>query len=338
MRYKGPLIAWSLCAAVLGCGVRSQIPPGVFVSPTVQDFGTVTDERTVRATFTLANNTSEPVRIVHVSPSCRCVNLQISDNVIPVRGSVTAFMTVNLKGISGKREFQSLLATDSPWAPVLRLELRGTVAVTVLDGTIPFDIGAFPPGAEISETVSLSKAGHPNARITAVEQSENEFLTIHGSSVAPADALKLRVVGRAPNRAGTFETVANVSAEGMSWKRAKIVVRGTVRARWTFPSEIYLGFVRRGGTLEKEFTIADAFPEGRTQSVLREVRVSSNCRSLEATAKVERSSARVTLKLRNTDDVGSIDCQVEVALKTADGKEEVIEIPVHARVFGVGGR
>ena len=297
----------------------------------MKDFGTVKDQARVEERFTVANSTPNPVHIVKIQTSCECTKLELSDTVIPPQGTITARMTVDLRGQFGKRQFESILSTDSSLAPVLRLAIGGTVAVTALDGEIPFDIGAFPPDAEINETVSLSKLGNSTAKITAAEQSGNGAMKIEPSPEDDPDFFRLRVSGRAPKESGTFQAAAQLTAKGTDWKQAKIVVRGMVRSRWRYPRSVSLGFVRAGETIKKEFQISDSFSDGGTPGYIRHVSVASKCRSVEAVGSLDGpAGVRVALTLRHAGTAGPLSCELTVKLIGTDQQEYVLEILVLA--------
>lgn len=265
-------LVWALQTP--GCSRESE-PWGVYVSPQLADLGVVHGDKPVSHEFQIKNATSTAVRIVDMQISCGCTSLNLSQRLIEPGDSIQARMDVSLEGQTGRRTFQARLVTDCKSAPFLDLILQAEVVVERRDRELIVDIGAFPPGEEISTLAWISKGGFPTARLTAVDTVSGPLSAAIETQALPREnAIPIKLSGRAPLSPGLFDTVLHATVQGGSWSESQIRIRGTVTPRWSYPGDVYVGFANDTKSAKASFVIKDRFP-AQGSSHVRDVTTSA---------------------------------------------------------------
>lgn len=97
------------------------LPPGIYVLPPQQSFGTAEKQQQAIGRFEIFNNLSRTVKIVKTELSCGCSELRLSKNELSPGERANASLIVDLSQKFGEQHFQALLVTDDPVQPSLVL-------------------------------------------------------------------------------------------------------------------------------------------------------------------------------------------------------------------------
>ncbi|GHT35024.1 hypothetical protein FACS189427_03470 [Planctomycetales bacterium] len=232
---------------------------GVAASPAVIDFGTVHNVNSIQKVFNIFNGSDSEVEIVDIRPSCGCATIGLPQRTIPPHKSIPVTITLDLQGTFGAKEFAVSLITNHPATPAVRLLLSGTITVTDLAGTLPFDIGVFAPNETIDKIIPLKQTlVNPSVKITKVSNKELEQLDI-SVVLKDSSSSELRIHGTAPSQADEFQISATLTTDGPYWKNTTVAITGAVQSPWSIEPIVYLGFVSPSQSTKKTVKIKRQF-------------------------------------------------------------------------------
>jgi hypothetical protein len=315
---------------VVGCSGNGAVP-GVYLTPTLQDFGTVLDQDMVEGKFAMSNTTAKTVQIVNTRVSCGCTDVHLSDMKIEPGQSIDLSLKAHLRGRYGLQTFEATVYTDSTSSPVLQARLSGHVVVSDLSGTLPASLGAFFPGAMINSTVTIPAAGASAVAVrTVVQQLESPLQVSAGRGPNKGGLFALNVSGRAPSKVGRFSIETHVTAAGGDWKDATVLIEGVVMQRWKHPDQIYLGMIPAGKTARETIRIEDVFGHSGARR-LQNVQVSVEGAPLDASAIVsDAGDALVSIAMDHGGKKGAVASKLKVRLFADDSQSETIQMSVFA--------
>lgn len=323
---------WSLVfLASLGCQ-RSSALQGVYVSPQTASFGVVHAHRVIQHEFQIQNSTPSTVQITDIRLSCGCSTLKIAKRILEPGEIVSAMMSVDLKGKTGRQTFQASLVTDSRVAPVVSLILEGEVIVDRLDSEVFIQLGTFPPDTHISEITWISKGGLPNTLLTGIRKESGPLEVSIETDIEPLEnALPVRLFGRTPRSPGAFDTVATATLENGPWRTANIRFRGSVRSRWRYPRDVYLGVVEGGRSLQTSFSILDAFRDLYPSPPIQRVELSDAAPFTAELARRAEGEIVIDVLLPPDSPPGASGRPLVITLMMDDDKREELVVNLYAR-------
>lgn len=241
-------------------------------------------------------------------------------------------MSVDLKGKTGRQTFQASLATDSKVAPVVPLLLEGVVIVDRLDSEVFLQLGAFPPDAHISEIAWISKGGLANARLADIQKESGPLEVSIETDIEPLEnALPVRLFGRTPRSPGAFDTVATATMENGPWRTANIRFRGSVRSRWRFPQDVYLGVVENDRRLQAQFSILDAFRDLYPSPSIQRVELSDAAPFTAELARFSEGEIVIDVRLPSDSPRGASGRPLVITIVMDDDKREELIVNLYAR-------
>jgi len=325
-----------LAAFLMGCDASQNPPAGIYVAPSVLDFGLAADESYVEGEFQLVNTTQHPVQIVNTEVSCGCTEIDLSERVIPAGGAISLRLRADIRGRYGPQVFDALLVTDNRSTPAIRARLSGRVITTKVAGKIVRDLGAYLPGARINDTIQIPKGGASTIKVLNISRVAGGSLSAKMASDL-GDFWECRISGLAPLSKGGFTASITLVADDESdWKQQTLLVRAIVRSRWKYKRQCYLGFVPPGGSAKKSIRIGDQFagtPVSRKNPVVS-AKIVSVDGLIEADAYLgEMGTVSLDVELKASDTPGPVTEKIVVALVTSDLQEHLLEFEIFSRIL-----
>lgn len=321
----------ALCIVFSGCGQRGGIRPGVYVSPAVHSLGTVHNVQRLRENFEIVNTSDKDVRLLGSSQSCGCTSVELSSQLLPAGGTVTATLTVDVAGQFGRKDFEARIQTTSESNPVIRFGITADLAVTEVEGDTTLELGRLPPHGEVSREFPIYKGSVSSARPVGCDPATTGSFAIDLRDADTPGFFILTVAGSAPREAGEFHYPIAIKSEGGSWRTRRVVLHGSVVTRWRAPSVVSLGFLQKGRPREVEIEIEDACA-GPPNPAVRHARAVTTGNWLSAEAGVG-SRGRVIVRLSGNHPgvTEPVNGRVTVELETEDGPSALVSIAVTAR-------
>lgn len=308
---------------------------GIYVAPSVYDFGERVDEDEIAAQFEVVNTTDEDARIVKIEPSCGCTGVQLSEHVIPAGGSIDLYINVDSEGRFGEQVFSVLLVTDNPLFPAIVAKLTGLLITNKVRGTIPYDIGQFVPGAEIDERVRVAVGTASSVKIKRVKPTDGLAIKATVRAVGDGTA-ECRFSGQAPLANGEFSATVDLAADDASnWHQQTILVRGNVKSRWRYPKETFLGYMRQGCRNTKSVVIEDTFA-GSPVAIMNPVvgaDVSETSDAVNVDVSLDNNGSVVAAVRYDAKSIGNVSEKICLVLHTSDGTSHDIELDLFGHVL-----
>jgi hypothetical protein len=324
---------WWRLVLILSLGCQpARTMHGVSVSPQTASFGVVENNGVISQEFQIHNFSPWSVRITDVRLLCGCTSVSLAKRVLDPGEVVVAVMSVDLKGKTGKQIFQARLLTDSKVAPFVDLILEGDVSVDRRDSEIFIPLGAFPPDVHISQVAWISKGGCSQARLTGIVHESGPLEASLEAGVEPREnALPVRISGRTPQAAGSFDTVATATLEAGPWQTAQIRFRGVVRSRWRYPRDVYLGFADDGNALQSSFSIRDVFHQLAPGPTVRDVEIADARPFLVGFQRISDDEMVFDVRLSPDAPIGASRRRLVITLVKDDDTREELSVNLYAR-------
>ena len=164
-------------------------PPPLRAEPSAIDFGFLAIGESRKATVTLTNSATNPVRILAVQASCSCTTTSdLSNQEVPPGGSVTFDATLGAAMVTGPRHATIKVLAEG-YSRVVEIEVRGEVAWSLR--AVPSAITPPPQGAERGRVVIESLDRRPFT-ILASNGAAPQFLGFEPGRDAPRATYVLR--------------------------------------------------------------------------------------------------------------------------------------------------
>lgn len=232
-------------------------PPPLRSEPSAIDFGFLAIGESRKATVTLTNPASTPVRILAVQASCSCTTTSdLSNQEVPAGGTVTFDATLGAAMATGPRHATIKVLVEG-YARVLEIEVRGEVALSLR--AVPSAITPPPQGAERGRVVIESVDRRPFT-ILSSNGAAPQFLGFEPGRDAPRATYVLRTdLGAMPReRWPAFWIVETDRSDcpvlGLRVRDEKMNVPPVLRMR---EYALNLGALESGASREVTLGIAD---------------------------------------------------------------------------------
>ena len=233
-------------------------PPPLRADPSAIDFGFLPIGESRKATVTLRNEGSAPVRILAVQASCACTTTSdLSNQEVPPGGTVSFDATLGAAQVTGPRHATIKVVAEGH-SRVLEIEVRGEVALSLR--AVPSAITPPPQGAERGRVVIESVDRRPFT-ILSSNGAKPTFLGFEPGRDAPRATYVLRTdLGAVPReRWPAFWIVETDRADcpvlGLRVRDERLTVSPVLRMR---EYALNLGVLEPGASREVTLGIADA--------------------------------------------------------------------------------
>lgn len=171
---RNKILAVALCCLSL----KGIAQPQMLVDKHVYEFGAISWNKPVSATFTLTNKGNKPLVISHVSTSCGCTAVKWTQSPIAAgkAGNVTTTFDASTLGHFDKMIGVYCNASDIP----VYLRIRGDVVSEVKDysGSYPYTIGALRINTDSIVFNDIRKGEKPVAEIEVLNTAKSRYTPI----------------------------------------------------------------------------------------------------------------------------------------------------------------
>jgi hypothetical protein len=136
-----PLLVLTLVGSLMGAGDAPVTKGRPYTGPAMPasaevlgapygfDFGVVPPHSILEGTFTLANRSSSPRKVLHTVPSCQCTTLDITGKTIPAGGTLEVPVKMKVSS-TGRKSANVRILVENQDAPIT-LELKAEVAYAI---------------------------------------------------------------------------------------------------------------------------------------------------------------------------------------------------------------
>ena len=166
--------------------------PPIVATPQMVDFGIVEPGSTLESDVTLVNTSDRPVRIMKAQPTCTCTTVDMTNVIIPARGSVQMPISMTTNRALGKKIARvQLIIEGYPRFLTVGLNAENALAIRAIPPYLPVKEKADQPDRRIGQFMIESVDKRP-FRVLNVLTEQPVFLDFDPATDEPRNRYTLK--------------------------------------------------------------------------------------------------------------------------------------------------
>lgn len=320
-------------AALLGLTVVSEMclaGPRITCAKPIHEFGILSNQETVKHTFTLRNNGNEDLYIRSVRAGCGCATLDLDHERIKPGTSARLAVEMSLKGRHGKQRRIIYIQSNDTKTPRCMLQITGEIRRDVdLDpGRAVFGFAA--DRALLSKRIRVYSGTGKKFVVTGVDTDDEGFFTVRTDTVRDGleYVVEVSLTGKGRQPGANFRGEMIVHTDRPGYRDVTVPVVAYLPKEITAAPErlVVSGLTDNGQSRDRYILVRSPL-----QTPFAVVGVTPPAR--DVVVKTDKlSDTRYRIKISNLAAKKEMDGQVfHIRIRKENGDETAILVPVVVR-------
>lgn len=213
--------------------------------------------------FDLKNLYQEEVHIAAVRSSCGCTSPSLTKDTLQTHETGAVVATFNTDSFIGQKSANITVVFDRPYYAEVQLKVSGYIRTDITFDPPEVDFGELKPGQTDSRTVTITKTGSPNWRITDVRSHCNELGAKLSQPMLGPGVVRYTMTIRAKETLaeGDLREQLTLISNDRSFPTTEMSIVGRVRPSLSVsPAALSLGTMASDDRVEKRLVLRGETP------------------------------------------------------------------------------